>query len=160
MTEGRRLAGKLALVTGAGSGIGRATAHRFAEEGARVAVADWRWDAARETAGGLDGAIAVEVDVTSAAGVEAALKEVVEAFGGVDVVVNNAGVTIVGATHYISESDWDTELDTNLKSIYLVSKAAWPLSSNAAAAPSSTLPRLRGSGRSRTTRPTAPPRPA
>jgi NAD(P)-dependent dehydrogenase (short-subunit alcohol dehydrogenase family) len=127
MTEGRRLAGKLALVTGAGSGIGRATAHRFAEEGARVAVADWRWDAARETAGGLDGAIAVEVDVTSAAGVEAALKEVVEAFGGVDVVVNNAGVTIVGATHYISESDWDTELDTNLKSIYLVSKAAWPL---------------------------------
>jgi NAD(P)-dependent dehydrogenase (short-subunit alcohol dehydrogenase family) len=127
MTEGRRLAGKLALVTGAGSGIGRATAHRFAEEGARVAVADWRWDAARETAGGLDGAIAVEVDVTSAAGVEAALKEVVEAFGGVDVVVNNAGVTIVGATHDISESDWDTELDTNLKSIYLVSKAAWPL---------------------------------
>jgi NAD(P)-dependent dehydrogenase (short-subunit alcohol dehydrogenase family) len=127
MLEDGRLAGKVALVTGAGSGIGQTAARRFAEEGARVAVADWRRDAARETAGELDGAIAVEVDVTSAASVEAGLKHVVEAFGGLDVVVNNAGVTIVGATHDLSEDDWDKELDTNLKSIYLVSKAAWPI---------------------------------
>jgi len=127
MLEDGRLAGKVALVTGAGSGIGQTAARRFAEEGARVAVADWRRDAARETAGELDGAIAVEVDVTSAASVEAGLKQVVEAFGGLDVVVNNAGVTIVGAAHEIAEEDWDRELDTNLKSIYLVSKAAWPL---------------------------------
>ena len=127
MLEDGRLAGKVAFVTGAGSGIGQTAARRFAEEGARVAVADWRPDAARETAAELEGAIAVEVDVTSAAAVEAALKQVVEAFGGLDVVVNNAGVTIVGATHEIPEDDWDKELDTNLKSVYLVSKAAWPL---------------------------------
>jgi NAD(P)-dependent dehydrogenase (short-subunit alcohol dehydrogenase family) len=127
MLEGGRLAGKVALVTGAGSGIGQTAARRFAEEGARVAAADVRGDAARETASELEGAIAVELDVTSGSSVEAGLAAVVEAFGGLDVVVNNAGVTIVGATHEISEDDWDRELDTNLKSIYLVSKAAWPL---------------------------------
>ena len=127
MLEEGRLAGKVALVTGAGSGIGQTTARRFTEEGARVAVADVRGDAARETAGELEGAIAVELDVASRPSVEAGLQAVVEAFGGLDVVVNNAGVTIVGAAHELSEEDWDRELDTNLKSIYLVSKAAWPL---------------------------------
>jgi NAD(P)-dependent dehydrogenase (short-subunit alcohol dehydrogenase family) len=127
MLEGGRLAGKVALVTGAGSGIGQATARRFAEEGARVAVADVRGDAAQETADGLEGAIAVELDVASRESVEAGLQAAAQTFGGVDVVVNNAGVTIVGAAHELSEEDWDRELDTNLKSIYLVSKAAWPL---------------------------------
>jgi NAD(P)-dependent dehydrogenase (short-subunit alcohol dehydrogenase family) len=127
MVEGGRLAGKVALVTGAGSGIGQATAHRFAEEGALVAAADVRAEAARETAGGLDGAIAVELDVASRQSVEAGLQAAVQALGGLDVVVNNAGVTIIGAAHELGEEDWDRELDTNLKSVYLVSKAAWPL---------------------------------
>jgi NAD(P)-dependent dehydrogenase (short-subunit alcohol dehydrogenase family) len=127
MVEGGRLVGKVALVTGAGSGIGQATARRFAEEGAIVAAADLRVEAARETARDLDGAIAVELDVASRESVEAGLQAVAQAFGGLDVVVNNAGVTIVGAAHELSEEDWDRELDTNLKSVYLVSKAAWPL---------------------------------
>jgi NAD(P)-dependent dehydrogenase (short-subunit alcohol dehydrogenase family) len=127
MLESGRLAGKVALVTGAGSGIGRATARRFAEEGARLAVADVRGEAAEETAAELEEAIAVELDVASWESVEAGLRAAEQAFGGLDVVVNNAGVTIVGAAHELSEEDWDRELDTNLKSVYLVSKAAWPL---------------------------------
>jgi NAD(P)-dependent dehydrogenase (short-subunit alcohol dehydrogenase family) len=88
-----RLQGKTCFVTGAGSGIGRATALRFAQEGGKVA---------------------------------ACIDDVADAFGSLDVVVNNAGVTIVGAAHEMDESDWDRELATNLKSVYLVSKSAWP----------------------------------
>jgi NAD(P)-dependent dehydrogenase (short-subunit alcohol dehydrogenase family) len=122
-----RLAGKACLVTGAGSGIGRATALRFAQEGGKVAAADVRVEAAEETAAEIGGeAIAVQVDVTSADSVAACVDHVVGAFGALDVVVNNAGVTIVGAAHDIDESDWDRELATNLKSVYLVSKSAWP----------------------------------
>ena len=128
MVSTGRLTGKACLVTGAGSGIGRMTALRFAEEGARVAVADVRADAAEATARELGGdAIGVEIDVTSADSVAACLEKTTGAFGALDVVVNNAGVTIVGAVHELAEADWDRELATNLKSVYLVSKAAWPL---------------------------------
>jgi len=122
-----RLRGKVALVTGAGSGIGRETAIRFAQEGASVAVADLRGNAAHGTAEEIAGdAMGLELDVTSAAASTAAVSAVVERFGGIDIVVNNAGVTIVGGVHEISEDDWDRELATNLKSIYLVSRATWP----------------------------------
>ena len=127
MTGNARLAGKVALVTGAGSGIGRETAIRFAQEGASVVAADLRLATALETAEEIAGdAIGVEVDVTSATSVAAAVDAVIAKHGGIDVVVNNAGVTIVGAAHEMVEEDWDKELATNLKSIYLVSKAAWP----------------------------------
>ena len=125
-----RLEGKVALVTGAGSGIGRRTALRFAQEGATVAAADIRADAARETAAliAADGgtAHAVELDVTDAAGIAAGIEALLAAHGGLDVVVNNAGVTIVGAAHELDESDWERELAVNLKSVFLVSRAAWP----------------------------------
>jgi meso-butanediol dehydrogenase/(S,S)-butanediol dehydrogenase/diacetyl reductase len=122
-----RLVGKTCLVTGAGSGIGRETALRFASEGARVAVADIRQDAAEATAREIGAAaLAIGIDVTSAASVAVGIDAVCAAFGGLDVIVNNAGVTIVGAAHELSEDQWDRELATNLKSVYLVSKAAWP----------------------------------
>jgi 3-oxoacyl-[acyl-carrier protein] reductase len=122
-----RLAGKVALVTGAGSGIGRETALRFAQEGATVAAGDLRGESALATAADIgDNALGLELDVTRANSIDAALASVLERFGGLDVVVNNAGVTIVGAAHELEEADWDAELATNLKSIYLVSKAAWP----------------------------------
>lgn len=122
-----RLDGKVALVTGAGSGIGRETSLRFAAEGASVVAADLRGETAESTAAEIgDGAVGIQVDVTSAASAEAAVAAAVARFGGLDVVVNNAGVTIVGAAHELVEEDWDRELATNLKSVYLVSKAAWP----------------------------------
>ena len=125
-----RLEEKRALVTGAGSGIGRHTAQRFAQEGAAVMCADRNGDTAAETAamiadsGGRAGSL--QADVTDAARVTSMIAETVSELGGLDTVINNAGVTIVGAAHDLEESDWDKELDVNLKSVYLVSKAAWP----------------------------------
>jgi NAD(P)-dependent dehydrogenase (short-subunit alcohol dehydrogenase family) len=127
MATNGRLEGQVALVTGAGSGIGRETALRFAQEGARVCAADLRGDSARETAAAIGAdAIGVELDVTSSGSAAAGLDAVLQRFGGIDILVNNAGVTIVGAAHELDEADWDKELAANLKGIYLVSKAAWP----------------------------------
>lgn len=114
-------------MTGAGSGIGKRTAIRFAEEGAHVVAADLRAETATATAAEIAGdALGLGIDVTSTPSIAAALTAIVERLGGVDVVVNNAGVTIVGAAHELDEDDWDRELAANLKSIYLVSKAVWP----------------------------------
>ena len=125
-----RLEGIVALVTGAGSGIGRETASRYGTEGALVVAADLKGDTAAETAAALEAAgrraTSLQMDVTDAASVKAGVDAVVEQHGGVDVIINNAGITIVGAAHDMEEDDWDRELAINLKSIYLVSRAAWP----------------------------------
>jgi NAD(P)-dependent dehydrogenase (short-subunit alcohol dehydrogenase family) len=92
-----------------------------------VAAADLRGDTAHATAREIGaGALGLELDVTDASSIDAGLAAALERFGCLDAVVNNAGVTIVGAAHELEEDDWDRELATNLKSIYLVSKAAWP----------------------------------
>ncbi len=122
-----RLQGKVALVTGAGSGIGKETATRFAAEGAQVVCADLLGDKAIATATEIgNSALGIEMDVTATKSIKAGLKQLLRQFGSLDCVINNAGVTIVGAAHEMEEDDWDRELDTNLKSVYLVSKAAWP----------------------------------
>jgi NAD(P)-dependent dehydrogenase (short-subunit alcohol dehydrogenase family) len=123
-----RLEGKVALVTGGGSGIGRGAALRFAEQGARVAVGDIDAEAATRVAAEIgQDARAVRMDVTSSHSVSDGLDAVVAAFGGLDVLVNNAGRTTAGAVYELSEDEWDAVLDVNLKSVFLVSKCAWPL---------------------------------
>lgn len=125
-----RLSGKVALVTGAGSGIGSEIASRFAAEGARVFALDRDRDAATRTAAAViargGSATAVECDVTNGEAVAAAVGRTREEAGGIDVVVNNAGISVLGAVHTLSEEAWDRQLDVNVKSVFLVSRAAWP----------------------------------
>ncbi|WP_067495358.1 bifunctional rhamnulose-1-phosphate aldolase/short-chain dehydrogenase [Actinoplanes sp. TFC3] len=121
------LATRIALVTGGGSGIGRAIALRLAAEGACVVVADRNAAAARKVAaemGGTDTAVAVEADVTSEAAVAAAVREAVLAFGGLDLVVNNAGLSVSKPLLETTEVDWDLQHDVMAKGSFLVSKAA------------------------------------
>ncbi|HTW99997.1 MAG TPA: bifunctional rhamnulose-1-phosphate aldolase/short-chain dehydrogenase, partial [Acidimicrobiales bacterium] len=121
------LATRIAFVTGAGSGIGAATARRLAAEGACVVVADLATDKASEVASGIgnrDRAAPVGVDVTSEAVIEAAINEAVLAFGGVDLVVNNAGLSISKALAETTAQDWDRLHDVMARGSFLVSRAA------------------------------------
>ena len=120
------LEGKTTLITGAGSGQGRETAQRFASEGARVIATDLLGETAEETIADI-AATALELDVTSQTSIDAALQAIQSETGGFDVLVNNAGVTITGSVAELTEERWDRQIDTNLKSIYLMSKAAWPI---------------------------------
>jgi rhamnulose-1-phosphate aldolase/alcohol dehydrogenase len=121
------LATRVALVTGAGSGIGRAIARRLAAEGACVVVADVDGAAAAAVAaeiGNADVAVPVTVDVTDTAQVEAALDAAVLAYGGVDLVVNNAGLSISKPLLDTTDADWDIQHDVMARGSFLVSRAA------------------------------------
>lgn len=119
--------GRIALVTGAASGIGKAIATRLAAEGACVVVADLDLDKARAAAaelGNEDVAIGVAADVADADAVQAAIDEAVLAFGGLDLVVNNAGLSLSKPLLETTEKDWDLQHDVMAKGSFLVSKAA------------------------------------
>ncbi|MEU8534390.1 MULTISPECIES: bifunctional aldolase/short-chain dehydrogenase [Streptomyces] len=123
----RPLATRVALVTGAGSGIGRAIARRLADEGACVVVADLNGESAEAVAaelGGADRAVAVTVDVTSEEQIAAAFRAAVLAFGGVDLVVNNAGVSVSKPLLETSAEDWDLQHDIMARGSFLVSREA------------------------------------
>jgi 3-oxoacyl-[acyl-carrier protein] reductase len=128
MTVSRRFEGKVALVTGASRGIGRAIALRLASEGASVVV-NYRSNASAAGAvceeivaqGSL--ACVVQADVAQPADVERLVKSALDAFGRIDVLVNNAGITRDTLIMRMSEDDWDSVIDTNLKSAFLVTKA-------------------------------------
>ncbi len=127
MPKPKPLATRIAFVTGAGSGIGRAIARRLAAEGACVVVADLDGDAASTVAaeiGDSDIAIAVTVDVTDAAQISAALQDAVLAFGGIDLVVNNAGLSISKSLLETTERDWDLQHDVMAKGSFLVTREA------------------------------------
>ncbi|MDT3329652.1 bifunctional aldolase/short-chain dehydrogenase [Microbacterium sp. KSW-18] len=119
--------GRIAFVTGAASGIGKAIATRLAAEGACVVVADLDLEKAQAAAaelGGTDVAIGVAANVADAAGVQAAIDATVLAFGGVDLVVNNAGLSLSKPLLETTEKDWDLQHDVMAKGSFLVAKAA------------------------------------
>lgn len=127
MPKPKPLATRVAFVTGAASGIGKATAAKLAAEGACVVIADLSLEKAREAAaelGGSDVAVGVQVDVSNEAAVQAALDAAVLAFGGVDLVVNNAGLSLSRSLLETTEKDWDLQHDVMAKGSFLVAKAS------------------------------------
>ncbi|WP_282090377.1 bifunctional aldolase/short-chain dehydrogenase [Streptomyces tendae] len=127
MPKPKPLATRVALVTGAGSGIGKAIARRLVDEGACVVVADLNAEnaaAVAEELGGDDKAVAVTVDVTSEEQIAAAFQAAVLAFGGVDLVVNNAGISISKPLLETSAKDWDLQHDIMARGSFLVSREA------------------------------------
>jgi NAD(P)-dependent dehydrogenase (short-subunit alcohol dehydrogenase family) len=131
MNQDLRFQDKVALVTGGGSGIGRATAVLMAAEGAAMVVADVDEQAAqvvaREISDAGGRAIAIRCDVSDAAQAEAAVQRVVSEFGRLDVLFNNAGITRRATVVDLSEGDWDRVMAVNVKGIYLMSRSAIPV---------------------------------
>ena len=116
-----KLDGRICVVTGAGRGIGEAITHRFADEGATVAVLDLDLDAARGVAAVANGS-AHRCDVSDRASVEAAVAEVLETHGRVDVLVNNAGVALAGPSETFSDADWDASIGIMQTGVFLCSQ--------------------------------------
>ncbi len=127
-----RLANKILLITGGGSGIGRATALLAAREGARVAVADRNLAAAQETVAMLagpsgDGGLAIGMDVTQSADCARMVEETLARFGRIDILCSNAGYGIQGDVVSTREEDWQALFDVNVKGVFLCAKHVVPV---------------------------------
>jgi NAD(P)-dependent dehydrogenase (short-subunit alcohol dehydrogenase family) len=126
-----RLSGKVAIVTGGGTGIGEATCHRFAEEGAKVAILDLQAENGGRTAEALTAAggeaLFVRTDVSQEAEVAEAVRQVVERWGAIDILVNNAAVTGVNKfAHEVTVEEWDAVFAVNVRGVFLCTKHVVP----------------------------------
>ena len=127
MPKPKPLATRIALVTGAASGIGKAIAERLAAEGACVVIADLdagKAQAAAEEIGNSDVAVGLAADVTDEAAVQAAVDATLLAFGGIDIVINNAGLSLSKSLLDTTVADWDLQHNVMAKGSFLVSRAA------------------------------------
>jgi NAD(P)-dependent dehydrogenase (short-subunit alcohol dehydrogenase family) len=126
-----RLEGKVALITGAGSGIGRETAILFAREGAQVVVADINEEAGKETVLEIEhshgDALFIKVDVTDEQNVNQMINKIQESYQTIDILFNNAGISGVGQLHNIELETWKRVFDVNVSGVFLVSKAILPV---------------------------------
>lgn len=119
-----KLEGKTAVITGGARGIGRAIAERYADEGARVVIADILEQEAQETASVLSrGAFAVRLDVTDQASIDGMVERVVEEAGGIDILVNNAAVFNMAPVLEVTRADWDKNFDINTKGLFFTLQA-------------------------------------
>jgi 3-oxoacyl-[acyl-carrier protein] reductase len=124
-----KLKEKVAIVTGSGRGIGRSIAERLAKEGATLVICDVDGDGAIKTAAEIAGqygvkTLGIKVDVTKADEVESLIKQTIDTFGAINILVNNAGITRDGLMLRMKEEDWDLVMNVNLKSAFLCTKAA------------------------------------
>ncbi len=126
-----RLEGKVAIITGSGRGLGKEAAFLFAEEGAKVVVGDINYESAGEVAAAIGEkggeAMAVKLDVTDSASIQAMVDKVLERFGSIDVLVNNAGITADAQLVKMNEDQWDRVIAVNLKGVYNCTKAIAPI---------------------------------
>lgn len=122
-----QLSGKVAIVTGAASGIGRAVATSFGTEGATVALADIDTEGIHQAEASIDGeTLAIETDVSDSKCVDQMIEDTVEKFGGLDILVNNAGVGTFGYVTSLSDADWEQTIGIDLNSVFYGSRAALP----------------------------------
>ncbi len=125
-----RLQNKIAIITGAGSGIGRGMALAFVKEGDKVVVADWSEQGGKETVEQIrkikGEAVFVKTDVSKATDIDKMTKTCLDEFSRIDILVNNAGIVKFGPLHETPEKDWDAVLNVNLKSVFLACKKIIP----------------------------------
>ena len=118
---------KIAIVTGAGSGIGRACALAMAREGAKVALVGRRQEKLAELAREIgDSALVIAADVSKSDGIECVVEQTTAHFGAVNVLLNNAGVLHIGTAEQITEDQWDETFNTNVRGLWLLSRAVLP----------------------------------
>lgn len=126
MSDGQRLAGKVAIITGAASGIGRATAILFLQQGAKVFVVDLPEQSLRDQFNDYEHARGLEIDVTDADAPQRIVDGTVEVFGGIDILMNNAGIATGADFESTTEETWDRVMDVNVTSMFRISRQAVP----------------------------------